>query len=190
MWQVWCLPPRVNHFGTQHSSSGTLKRISVTEIKVCGDGRIAENTIGVDDQILGRRITAILPNGSYSPVEMSRNNIGLKEGLDSARENERPLVCNERLSSQLCLLASSHPQSASESRDNDSSDSGDRSLAIVQKFSRASNVVKDHGAASGIFFFVGIALFGGAILAYALLECRRKSALDNNKRNYKPNQRG
>jgi hypothetical protein len=49
---------------------------------------------------------------------------------------------------------------------------------LIQKVSRASNVIKDHGAASGIFFFVGVGLFGGVILAYALLEGWRKKCGD------------
>src|SRR5207247_2309699 len=166
-----------NHFGTQHSGPRTRERIDISEIKIWRHGCVAKKTISIKSQVLRGGVAAILPNSAYSPIEVSSRYIGLIQGLYSAREDERSLVCNERLSSQLCLLASSNPQNASEGRDNNSGNRGDRSLAFIQKVSRASNVIKDHGAASGILFLVGISLFGGMVLAYALLECWRKKAL-------------
>ena len=181
MRHVRSLPSWAYHFWSHHSRPGRSVWINRVKIESLGYWQITEKAVAIQSQLPRWRIAAILPDGTYPPIEMASNYVGFEKSPNSSRKNEGPFIGNEGLSGEFSLPTSGKPERSRESGNDDCGKRGDCRIISSEHPEGAADVVIDRDLEGGWIFFGGAGIFILVVGGYALLECRRKNPFRHEK---------
>jgi len=183
MWEMGILTPIVRDLWSQQSICRLDRRGDRIEVEIRRYGGVAEPSVSVNPQISCWCISTVLPDRSYSPIEVAADRVSLINTDYPFSENEGSFISDKRFSSQASLSTCRNPERPSESGDDNCCQGGNRAVVRINKFASAAYIaVQRDGDAEGFIFFGDALLVGWLVLFYAALKDWREGALNKIRR--------